>query len=54
MRPSLETDDLVALRRGTLRFSPAEAVAMRIAALLAGEAGLRSSAAGARPSASQQ
>ena len=54
MRPSLETDGIVALRTGTLRFNPAEASRMRLAALLAGDAGIRSSAAGAPPSASQQ
>ena len=37
MRASLETDDMIALRRGKLRFSPAEAGRMRIAALLAAE-----------------
>ncbi|AMY09285.1 hypothetical protein LuPra_02500 [Luteitalea pratensis] len=54
MRASLESDDMIALRRGTLRFSPAEAGRMRIAAVLAGEERLRASAAGARPSPSQQ
>jgi hypothetical protein len=49
MRASLETDDMIALRRGKLRFSPAEAGRMRIAALLAGEERLRSSAAGSPP-----
>ena len=48
MRASLETDDMIALRRGKLRFIPAEAGRMRIAALLAGEERLRSSAAGSR------
>ncbi len=48
MRASLEADDMIALRRGKLRFSPAEASRMRIAALLAGEDRLRSSAAGSR------
>jgi hypothetical protein len=46
MRARLETDDMIALRRGKLRFSPAEAGRMRIAALLAGEERLRSSATG--------
>ena len=46
MRASLEADDIIAFRRGKLRFSPAEARGMRIAALLAGEDHLRSSAAG--------
>ena len=54
MRASLEADDMIALRRGTLRFSPAEASRMRIAALLAGDDRLRSSAAGAHRSPSQQ
>jgi hypothetical protein len=54
MRATLEADDMVALRTGMLRFSPAEASRMRIAALLAGDAGLGSSAAGARSSPSQQ
>jgi hypothetical protein len=44
MRESLEADDMIALRRGKLRFSPAEASRMRIAALLAGEDRRRSSA----------
>ena len=48
MRASLEADDMIALRRGKLRFSPAEASRMRIAALLAGEDRRRSSAAGSR------
>jgi hypothetical protein len=48
MRASLETDDMIALRRGKLRFSPAEAGRMRIAAL-AGEERRRSSAAGSPP-----
>jgi hypothetical protein len=48
MRASLETDDMIALRRGKLRFSPAEAGRMRIAAL-AGEQRRRSSAAGSPP-----
>ena len=37
MRASLEAGDIIALRRGKLRFSPAEARGMRIAASLAGE-----------------
>jgi hypothetical protein len=37
MRASLEAGDLIAFRRGKLRFSPAEAASMRIAALLAGK-----------------
>jgi hypothetical protein len=49
MRASLEVDDILALRRGKLRFSPAEAGRMRIAALLAGEERRRSSAAGSPP-----
>jgi hypothetical protein len=49
MRASLETDDMIALRRGKLRFSPAEAGRMRIAAFLAGEERLRSPAAGSPP-----
>jgi hypothetical protein len=49
MRASLEADDIIALRRGTLRFSPAEAGRIRIAALLAGEERRRSSAAGSPP-----
>ncbi len=49
MRASLETDDMIALRKGRLRFSPAEAGRMRIAALLAGEERRRSSAAGSPP-----
>jgi hypothetical protein len=49
MRASLETDDMIALRRGKLRFSPAEAGRMRIAALLAGAERLRASAAGSPP-----
>jgi hypothetical protein len=53
-RASLEADDIIALRRGKLRFSPAEAGRMRIAALLAGEDRLRSSAAGAPPNPSPQ
>jgi hypothetical protein len=35
MRARLEAGDVIALRRGKLRFSPAEASRMRIAALLA-------------------
>jgi hypothetical protein len=54
MRASLETDDMIALRRGKLRFSPAEAGRMRIAALLAGEARLRASVAGFPPNPSRQ
>jgi hypothetical protein len=49
MRASLETDDLIALRRGKLLFSPAEAGRMRIAALLAGAERLRAPAAGSPP-----
>jgi len=49
MRESLEADDMIALRKGKLRFSPAEAGRMRVAALLAGEERLRSSAAGSPP-----
>jgi hypothetical protein len=49
MRASLEPDDMIALRRGKLRFSPAEAGRMRIAALLAGEGRRHSSAAGSLP-----
>jgi len=54
MRASLETDDMIALRRGKLRFSPAEAGRMRIAALLAGEDRLRASVAGSPPDPSRQ
>jgi hypothetical protein len=54
MRASLESDDMIALRRGKLRFSPAEAGRMRIAALLAGEQRLRSSAAGSPPNSPRQ
>jgi hypothetical protein len=54
MRASLEADDMIALRRGKLRFSPAEASRMRIAALSAGEDRLRSSAAGSRHDPSRQ
>jgi hypothetical protein len=47
MRARLEADDIIALRRGMLRFSPAEARGMRLAALLAGEVRFaRPSAAG--------
>ena len=49
MRASLEADDMIALRRGKLHFSPAEASRMRVAALLAGEDHRRSSAAGSPP-----
>ena len=45
MRASLEAGDIVAFRRGKLRFSPAEARGMRIAAQLAGQDGVRSAAA---------
>jgi hypothetical protein len=54
MRASLEADDMIALRRGKLRFSAAEAGRMRIAALLAGEDRVRSSAAGSRHDPSRQ
>jgi hypothetical protein len=54
MRASLEADDMIALRRGKLRFSPAEASRMRIAALLAAEDRLRSSAAGSGHDPSRQ
>ena len=54
MRESLEADDMIALRRGKLRFSPAEASRMRIAALLAGEDRRRSSAGGSPPDPSRQ
>jgi hypothetical protein len=54
MRASLEADDVIALRRGKLRFSPAEASRMRIAALMAGENRLPSSAAGSRHDPSRQ
>jgi hypothetical protein len=54
MRESLEADDMIALRRGKLRFSPAEASRMRIAALLAGEDCKRSSAPGSGHDASRQ
>ena len=54
MRARLEADDMIALRRGKLRFSATEASRMRIAALLAGEQRLRSSAAGSRPDPSRQ
>jgi len=49
MRAGLEADDIIALRRGKLRFSPAEAGRMRTAALLAGEERRRSSAAASPP-----
>jgi hypothetical protein len=49
MRANLEATDIVALRRGKLRFSPAEAGRMRIAALLAGEEHRRASVAGSPP-----
>ena len=49
MRESLGADDMIALRRGKLRFSPAEASRMRMAALLAGEDRRRSSAGGSPP-----
>ena len=45
MRASLEAGDIIALRRGKLGFSPAEARGMRIAAQLAGQDGVRSAAA---------
>ena len=54
MRASLVADDLIALRRGTLRFSPAEASRMRVAALVAGEDHRRSSVAGSRHDSSPQ
>ena len=54
MRASLAADDIIALRRGKLRFSPAEASRMRIAAFLPGEDRLRSSAAGSRHDPSRQ
>jgi hypothetical protein len=54
MRASLEADEMIALRRGKLRFGPAEAGRMRIAALLAGEERLRSSAAGSPPDSPRQ
>ena len=54
MRANLEAADIVALRRGKLRFSPAEAGRMRIAALLAGEDLLRASVAGSPPNPSRQ
>jgi hypothetical protein len=54
MRAILKADDMIALRRGKLRFSAAEAGRMRIAALLAGEGRLRSSAAGSRHDSSRQ
>lgn len=54
MRDSLEADDMIALRRGKLRFSPAEASRMRIAASLAREDRLRSSTDGSRHDVSRQ
>jgi hypothetical protein len=54
MRACLEADDIIALRRGQLRFSPVEASRMRIAALLAGEHHLRSSATASRHDSSRQ
>ena len=54
MRACLGADDIIALRRGKLRFSPAEASRMRIAALLAGEDCKRSSAAGSGHDPSRQ
>jgi hypothetical protein len=54
MRARLEADDIIALRRGKLRFSRAEAGRMRIAALLAAEDRLRSSTADSRHSRSRQ
>ena len=45
MRASLEAGDIIALRRGKLGFSLAEARGMRIAAQLAGQDGVRSAAA---------
>jgi hypothetical protein len=54
MRASLEADDMIALRRGKLGFSPAEASRMRIAASVAGEDGLHSSSAGSRHDPSRQ
>jgi hypothetical protein len=54
MRANLDAADIVALRRGKLRFSPAEAGRMRIAALLAGEGRLRSSAGGSPPNPPRQ
>ena len=44
MRASLEAGDIIALRRGKLGFSLAEARGMRIAAQLAGQDGVRSAA----------
>ena len=49
MRATLESGDIIAFRRGKLRFSPAEARGMRIAALLPGQDRLRAAAAGRRP-----
>ena len=54
LRATLEADDLIALRRGTLRFSPAEESRMRSAVLLAGDASLHSSVAGTRHGPSRQ
>jgi hypothetical protein len=54
MRARLEVDDLIALRKGKLRFSRAEAGRMRIAVLLAREDRLRSSAAGSGHDTSSQ
>jgi hypothetical protein len=54
MRARLEADDMIALRSGKLRFSPAEASRMRIAVLLAQEDRLRSSAAESRHDPSRQ
>ncbi len=54
MRASLEADDIIALRRGKLRFSPAEVSKMQIAALLAREDRLRWWAAGSRHDPSRQ
>ena len=53
MRASLEANDIIALRRRKLRFSPAEAGRMRIAALLGGE-DLRASVAGSPPNSPRQ
>jgi hypothetical protein len=49
MRASLEAGDMIALRRGKLRFSPAEASRMRIAALLAREDRRRALVTGSPP-----
>jgi hypothetical protein len=54
MRARLDSDDLIALRKGKLRFSPAEAGRMRIAASLTREDRLRSSATGSPPNPSWQ